>query len=311
MLMKYGRTDADVPEVNVDDVALIFEGGGMRASHTSGAVGALIEANINFSKVYGISAGSSHAANYISRDVPRAYHSFTRHVVDPRAVNKHGILSGRGYFNSPYLYEGIAEELSGSDEPMAFDFEMYQKNPAQMHIEAFDRDTGETVAFEKGDMPTMRDMMLAVRASSTMPIFMPPTSFQGRTYMDGGLGDSWGISLDAAKRDGFKRFFIVRTQPRGYRKKKPDFVTSALFRAAFKEHPLVAQRTIERWWHYNRICDEVELLESDGDAYVYYPDVMEVTNKTTDLHKLTKALREGIEQAQSQVGAWRRWLGLG
>lgn len=45
--------------VNINDVALIFEGGGMRASYTAGAVVTLLENNLNFGDVYGISAGSS------------------------------------------------------------------------------------------------------------------------------------------------------------------------------------------------------------------------------------------------------------
>ncbi|WP_165060029.1 patatin family protein [Adlercreutzia sp. ZJ154] len=308
--MKYARTDKDIPAINVRDTALIFEGGGMRASYTAGVVGALIESDINFSKVYGISAGSSHCANYLSRDVPRAYHSFTRHVVDPRAVDKMGVVNGRGYFNSKYLYEGVALELDGTDKPMAFDFEMFTKNPAQMHIEAFNRETGETVSFEKEDMPTMLEMMLAVRASSTMPLFMPPTEFNGNIYMDGGLGSSWGICIDAAKRDGFDKFFIVRTQPHEYRKKPLDAVSRTLFRLVFRRYPLVAQRTIERWREYNRVCDEIEELEKTGAAYVFYPSSMEVENKTTDISKLTASLNAGIDQAASEIDKWRTWLSL-
>ncbi len=46
---------------------------------------------------------------------------------------------------------------------------------------------------------------------------MPPTTIDGHTYMDGGMGDSWGILLNAACADGYERFCIIRTQPRGYR----------------------------------------------------------------------------------------------
>ena len=62
--------------VNINDVALIFEGGGMRASYTAGAVVTLLENNLNFGDVYGISAGSSHTVNYVSRDTVRAKMSF-------------------------------------------------------------------------------------------------------------------------------------------------------------------------------------------------------------------------------------------
>ena len=46
-------------EPNIDDVALIFEGGGMRASYTAGVVTTLLERELNFPKVYGISAATT------------------------------------------------------------------------------------------------------------------------------------------------------------------------------------------------------------------------------------------------------------
>ena len=119
---------------------------------------------------------------------------------------------------------------------------------------------GETVAWTRADVKDAHDLGLKVRASSTMPIFMPPTTIDGRTYMDGGMGDSWGILLNAARADGYERFCIIRTQPRGYRKRPMSRAAQALFRAAFRAHPIVAERTIARWQPYNELCDEIEQM---------------------------------------------------
>ncbi|HIS40187.1 MAG TPA: patatin family protein [Candidatus Aphodovivens avistercoris] len=297
-----------VPAVNIPDVALIIEGGGMRASYTAGAMVTLLERNLNFSRVYGISAGSSHAVNYVSRDIPRTKASFVDLVQDPQFGGVGSLLSGRGYFNAAHLYEGLAEELLGAGEVMSFDWDTFRANPADLHIEAFDWETGETVAWTKADMPTVRDMGLRVRASSTMPLFMPPTVIGGRTYMDGGMGTSWGICLEAARRDGFERFFIVRTRPRGYRKKPLSGAAAAAMKLAFCKHPLVAQRTIERWQPYNELCDEVERLERSGAACVFYPESMDVSNKETDFAKLQASFERGLDQARREADAWERFL---
>lgn len=294
--------------VNIPDVALIIEGGGMRASYTAGAVVTLLERELYFEKVYGISAGSSHTVNYVSRDIPRTKASFVDLVKDPRFGGIGSMVKGKGYFNGPHLYEGIAEELAGTDETFAFDWDTFCASPADIHIEGFDWDSGETVAWTKADMPTMRDMMLRVRASSTMPIFMPPTTIDGRTYMDGGMGDSWGILLDAARRDGFERFFIVRSQKRDYRKKPMGAATQALFRALFRKHPLVAECSIKRWRYYNELLDEIEKLERDGAAMVFYPEDMPVSNKETDYGKLQAAYESGYAQAQREADRWESWL---
>ena len=200
--------------INQPDVALIFEGGGMRNSYTAPMVVELLARNLNFGCVYGISAGSSHTVNYLVRDATRARASFVELVKYPRFGGWGSFLRGTGYFNSPYLYEELIENAPAGD-PRAFDWDTFAANPAGMHIEAMDWDTGETVAWTRTDVKDAHDLGLKVRASSTMPLFMPPTTIDGHTYMDGGMGDSWGILLNAARADGYERFCIIRTQPRG------------------------------------------------------------------------------------------------
>lgn len=293
--------------VNQPDVALIFEGGGMRNSYTAPMVVELLARNLNFGRVYGISAGSSHTVNYLVRDAARARASFVELVKYPRAVGWGSFLRGTGYFNGPYLYEGLIENAPDGD-PMTFDWDTFAANPADMHIEALDWDTGETVAWTCSDVKDAHDLGLKVRASSTMPIFMPPTTIAGRTYMDGGMGDSWGILLNAARADGYERFCIIRTQPRGYRKRAMGKGVQAFFRAAFRAHPVVAERTIARWQPYNELCDEIESLEKSGAAWVFYPDTMEITNRTTDYDALVRSYEAGLAQTQRDIASLLEWL---
>ena len=138
---------------------------------------------------------------------------------------------------------------------------------------------------------------------------MPPTTIGDRTYVDGGMGDSWGILLNAARADGFERFCIIRTQPRGYRKKPMGSLEQRLFRAAFRKHPVVAERTIARWQPYNELCDEIEHQEKTGAAWVFYPDAMEVANKTTDYDALVRSYEAGQAQARRDIESLGAWLG--
>ncbi len=294
--------------INQPDVALIFEGGGMRNSYTAPMVIELLERNLNFGRVYGISAGSSHTVNYLVRDAARARASLVELVNYPRFGGWGSFLAGHGYFNGPYLYEELIE-TAPPDDPMAFDWDTFCANPADLHIEAVDWDTGETVAFTKADMLCTHDVGLMVRASSTMPIFMPPTTIGERTYVDGGMGDSRGILLDAARADGYERFCIIRTQPRAYRKKPMSDLGQRLFRLAVRKHPVVAERTIARWQPYNELCDEIETLEKSGAAWVFYPDTMEVTNKTTDYAALVRSFETGQAQVKRDIDSLEAWLG--
>jgi predicted patatin/cPLA2 family phospholipase len=289
---------------NVEDTALIFEGGGMRCSNTAGVVRTLLEAGIYFADVYGISAGSSHTVNYLSRDLDRARDSFTVLFDHPGLIGAGSFMRGTGYFNAPAIYQESAKPTG----IMPFDFETFMANPAQMHIQAFDRQSGQTATWTKDDTPTLEALMLRVRASSSLPWIMPATYIGGRAYVDGGLGSSWGVLLKQAQADGYKRFFVVCTQERGYRK-HPATHTLAM-RLLSARHPLIARRTQERPEHYNAIYDELDDLEAQGAAYVYHPAHMTVRNTTSDTPLLQASYQAGYTQAQTELPAMKRFLGL-
>ena len=61
----------------VHDVALVFEGGGMRNSYSAGAISVMLEQGLFFDDVYGLSAGATNAIDYVSRDARRNEASFT------------------------------------------------------------------------------------------------------------------------------------------------------------------------------------------------------------------------------------------
>ena len=79
-------------------------------------------------------------------------------------------------------------------------------------------------------------------------------------------------------------------------------------KVAFRKHPLVAERTLERWQHYNAILDEVDKLEAQGAALVFCPEHMTVANKTTDFAQLQDSYERGYAQAQREADTWESWL---
>ena len=56
---------------NITDCALVFEGGGYRAAYTAAIANALLREGLYFDFVCGLSAGASHAVDYVSRDQHR------------------------------------------------------------------------------------------------------------------------------------------------------------------------------------------------------------------------------------------------
>ncbi len=287
---------------NITDTALIFEGGGMRASYTAGFVNTLLENGIYFDYVAGISAGASHSINYLSRDTERARKSFVDLMLNSEIGGWLSFLRGEGYFRAHYIYE----ETHYPDAALPLDFETLMANPARMRIGAFETESGRMRYFTKDDIGDVHDLVKIVRSSSTLPFFMLPTQFQQKIYIDGGLG--CGIALDIAKEDGFSKFFVVLSRPRGFRKK--PFKIPAVIKAYFRKRPHVADATLNCYVTYNQTLDELEELESEGKAFLVVPETMPVTSMETNFDKLQESYNLGYVQGQRDLSSWKEFLGV-
>lgn len=295
-----GRIMVEAPKV-INDVALIFEGGGMRASYTAGVVNTLIEQGIHFDNVYGVSAGSSNSVNYLSRDTWRSRVSFTQLSNDPRFGGLGSFLRHKGIFNARYIYQ----EAGKPDGVIPFNMDDFLSNPAQVTIEGFDRDTGETLYWTRNDLSTLDDLMLRVRASSSLPLVMVATKVEDRWCYDGGLGEGSGLMLPRAQADGFERFFVVCTRPKGYRKveKRNSLIDTLLWR-----RPHVKQALATRARRYNEQLDNLARLEAEGRAYVFYAEEQEVESGERDVAVLEANYSRGYAQAQRELEAWNSFL---
>ncbi|MDN6605868.1 patatin family protein [Brevibacterium sp.] len=294
-------TAADTTRIG--DTALIFEGGGMRASLTSGMVVTLLAAGLDFDWVAGISAGASNAVNYLSGDARRARRSFVEFAADEQFGGLRYFARGQGMFNAEYIYQ----QAGGPDEALPFDWESFQSSPADMRIVAFDAVSGDDVVWSRKDTPEIEDLMVRVRASSTMPGLMPPVHLDGHVYVDGAMGEDGGIALSQAQIEGFEKFVIVLTQERSYRKAPQRF--SAVYRSIFRRYPALAEALLTRWARYNETRERIFALEAEGKAHVFAPERMPVDNGTRDLSRLAAAHRMGLSQARRELPAIREFVG--
>ncbi|MGL4580930.1 MAG: patatin-like phospholipase family protein, partial [Shewanella xiamenensis] len=55
----------------MQDVALVLEGGGLRAIYTAGVLDAFLQQQLHFPYVIGVSAGAIYPASYVSRQFGR------------------------------------------------------------------------------------------------------------------------------------------------------------------------------------------------------------------------------------------------
>ena len=219
----------------VDDVALVFEGGGMRGTYTAALVQVLLEAGLFFPWVGGISAGCTNTVNMVSRDLWRTREAFVGLTTDPRTGGWGSFVRRQGYFNSEHIYR----HTSAPDESIPFDWPVFKSTEATVRIGSFRCDTGEEVYWGLEDVDELADLLPRCQASSSMPLLMPIVRIDGVPYLDGALGPTGGFATDAAAADGYERMLVVSTRPAGYR--KPDEKRPGAYRRFFRRYPAVAE----------------------------------------------------------------------
>ncbi|KQB83700.1 Patatin-like phospholipase [Corynebacterium oculi] len=274
----------------------------MRASYTAAVVDRLLAEDVRFGWVGGISAGATHTINYLSGERERARHSFVDFAADPQFGGMTSLLRGRGYFNAEYIY-GRAPTLN---LPGPLDYEAIAHHPADFRIGAVQAHSGRSVYWGRQDIDDSEALLARARASSTLPLLMPLPEIDGVSYVDGALGPSGGIPLDAAEADGYTRFFVVLTHPRGYTKtpiKRPG-----LLRNLLSDYPVVAERLITRHTRYNRTIARLLELEKQGRAYLFFPTGRLVASTELNGKKLQGSFDRGALQSAREWPQWRRFL---
>lgn len=290
-------------KTNVEDCALVFEGGGYRAGYTAGMSDVLLEEGIYFPFVCGLSAGASNTVNYISRDRKRVRWSFVELPNDKRSGGVASALRGDGYINGDYCYRGLID-----NNVAPFDWDTFVANPANMGIQSFERDTGRTVEWSKRDFGDVHDLIDRVRASSTLPWFMNPIEVDGEVMYDGGLGEGAGLPLRLAEKAGYKKFLFLTTRERGYKKQPFEGKTLKLILWLTRDYPHMREALLTRAERYNAEMERIEGLEREGRCLIVRPDVMAVSSTTFDTEQLAASFDAGRAQALRELPRWREFL---
>ena len=292
--------------VTIDDTALVFEGGGMRNAYTAALVSRLIAEGINFPHISGVSAGASHLCNFTSRDAQRSHDTFVDLVEDPEFGGLKHFRKGHGYFNAEYIYQQICYP----DGAMPFNMDTFLANPATTRVATFNATRGEERWFSKEEMSTLDTLGPIVRASSTLPILMPPVEIDGDTYVDGALGPNGGLPFDQPLREGYRKLLVVLTRPRDFVKDPMPASVGALLRTAYRSFPSVFEGVALRTDRYNAGRRFLFELEERGQAYVFAPDNLWINNTESRRERLEATYRAGLVQAVREMPAIKAFLGL-
>lgn len=278
---------------------IVLEGGATRVVFTSGILDYLMEEDLYFSHVIGVSAGSCNGVDYVSRQIGRtkkcmipekkeySYYSGVRSAIKEKSI-----------LDMDMVFDTFPKKI------YPFDFETYFQSDMVCEIVTTNCETGKAEYMTEQSDPDR--LMKLCRASSSMPLLSPIVNIDGVPYLDGGLADS--VPIRRALQSGNEKIVVVLTRNPGYRKKPISKGTVKLYRRAYKKYPNLVHAAIYRNHVYNKTMELVERLEEEEKIFVIRPLVPTVSRLERDETALTAFYQHGYNLMKRQREALQRYL---
>jgi len=237
------------------DIGLILEGGGMRGAYTAGALDYLLDAKLEFSKVYGVSAGVCHACSYISKQRGRAIEAVMISLGNWKYGTVRSLLVTGDFFHVRYLYENLPKSI------LPFDYDVFENSKQSLIAVVTNVSTGEA------EYHKVSDDMKWIRASASLPLISRLVSIGGTPYLDGGVSDP--VPLEHSIKEGNKKNVMILTRHSGYRKTPSD---SRIMKLKYRKHPGFIEKCLVRHQIYNDSLDLALKEEMAGNALIIRPE---------------------------------------
>ncbi len=244
--------------------ALVLEGGSLRGLFTAGVLDVLMDGQIWFEYVNGVSAGSLCGYNYIARQPGRTRDINETFCADRRFLGFNNLLRNGGVFNFNFLFGEVADVLNPLDK------KTFTDSPQIFEAVATNCISGEPTYFRKGTIP-LADFDRACRASSSMPALSEIVYIGGTPYLDGGC--ACPVAYHRAITLGYEKRVVVLTRPAGYRK-KPQIsrgLEETARRLYGRRYPAFLATVRESNRRYNAQYTELEQLEREGKVFLLRP----------------------------------------
>lgn len=284
--------------------AIVLEGGALRGVYTSGVLDVLMEHDLYFSAVYGVSAGALNGLSYVSRQIGRSAQINLSYVRDPRYLGIGQLIKNHSAFNFDFMFGELSERL------VPFDYGIFFASAQKYIAVATSCRTGQAAYFQKTQLGD--EIFRAAVASSSLPFLAKPMDVGGEFYYDGGISDA--VPAEKALQDGHEKVIAVLTHPRGQRKAlplplPPEHSLALVYRRAFSQWPALQKALLQMDDRYNKQMDRLDRLEDAGKVFVIRPQkAVNVSAVEKNTEKLKALYQEGRRDMENALPRLKNYL---
>ena len=285
--------------MTIKKATLVLEGGATRGIFTSGALDYLMERDLYFSDVIGVSAGSCNAVDYVSRQPGRTRDCMI--PTDKEGKYYYGIrdfVKEKSLMNMDLIFDKYPKEL------LPFDFETYFNSEINCQIVTTNCLTGKAENMTE-DSDNDRLMKLW-RESSSMPLLTPIVNIDNVPYLDGGLADS--VPIRRAQQMENEKIVVILTKNQGYRKSVLSPTMQRVYKRAYKSYPNLIRTIFRRSFEYNKTMNYLDQLEKRGEIFILRPQVKPVSRLERNKETLHAFYEHGYKYTERKFDDLMEYL---
>ena len=264
---------------------LVLEGGGMKGVYTAGVLDFFLDKGIEFSSVYGVSAGACHMCSYLSKQRGRALDVNIDYLDNKKYCSTYSLLTTGDLFNVKTAYHLIPEYLN------PYDYDTFNKYEGRAYAVVTNIATG------KPEYLRIRDAkkdLVAVRASASLPLVSRNVKIGDNVYLDGGISDA--VPIKKSILDGNRKNVVILTKEEGFVRQPAKHME--VMKVRYFKYPKVYELMKNRHTAYNDTMDYLEKQQENGQAFVIRPkQKSDVGRIEKDVDKLKALYEEGYNDA--------------
>jgi len=280
---------------------LVLEGGGMKGVYTAGVLDFFLDKGIEFSNIYGVSAGACHMCSYVSKQRRRALEVNIDYLDTGKYMGVKSLLTTGDIFNVQTAYHLVPDYLH------PYDHETFRKYQGRMYAVVTNIVTGRPEYLRIRDMKKDID---AIRASASLPLVSRNVKIGKKLYLDGGISDA--IPLQKSIMDGNLKNVVTMTKEVGFERKPTSAAQLGLIKLRYAKYPKVYELMAGRHINYNETLEYIERQRENGQAFVIRPlQKSDVGRIEKDTVKLVALYEEGYRDAEANYEALLNYLESG
>lgn len=275
---------------------LVLEGGAMRGMYTAGVMDRMMDHDIHFDGVIGVSAGALFGVNYLSHQRGRVIRYNKKYNGHKDYMGLLPLLKEGNIVSTRYAYDRVPRLFD------VFDNEAFKASGTDFYAVVTNLQTGQPEYMQVTDVYEQMDVL---RASGSMPFVSKPVQIDGQYYLDGGVSDS--IPFAFFEKLGYDRLVVILTRDLAYRKKA---MSPLMIEASYHKYPEFAEQLKKRHEVYNRSVRMLKRKEEKGETFVIRPSVpIQIKRIETDPDKLQQVYDEGMKDATEHMDQLLEYLG--